>query len=191
MSLLIVLPCAVKNCLVIGAARVTAAILMGTISVRRSSNRLADLAAGTSRVAGQFPAPERIKTSRFAVGIALRIYLPVDKVRRRKVGGKLEGGRGGGIVTRHPKRETLWQRYLHCLQRLPDISAALSHDSTYQPPSAGGQRASPVCLRVSGCLADSFRLTGHFRHHMLQFPQGRPSKWVFVGGSFTQRGLVF
>lgn len=35
--------------------------------------------------------------------------------------------------------------------------AALSHDSAYQPHSATGQRASPVRLRVSGCLADSFR----------------------------------
>lgn len=96
----------------------------------------------------------------------------------RRQSATLEGGEGGAVAvaTRRPKRETLWQRYLYRLQRLPDISAALSHDSTYQPLPAAGQRASPVCLRVSGCLADSFQLTSHFRHHMLQFPQGRTSK---------------
>lgn len=149
---------------------IQAAVLIGTRSSPQSS----------MSSCGSVSRSRANQTSRCAGRVALRIYLPVDKVQRR-------GGRGcvGGP---RPKRETLWQRYLHCLQRLPDISAALSHDSTYQPLSAAGQRAWPVCLQVSGCLADSFRPTGHFRHHVPQFPQEEGSKPGFAAGFFRTSG---
>lgn len=84
---------------------VTAAVLMGTLSLRKSSNLRANLAAGPNRVAGQFPAPERIKRHVLPLASDEDIF-----TRRQSATPEGRGGRWGGIATRHPKRETLWQR---------------------------------------------------------------------------------